>query len=114
MDPNLDLLVHELPKHFRPTAAHGLELRLRLAIPGEHLDLTIEDSSLAIPAFGEEDPDVTFIFDTSATARQIMLGQENAIEAFMHGRFKADGYLMLAFRLMEIFESASLPPTPND
>lgn len=114
MDAKLDELVQELPKRFRPTAAHGLELRLRLATPEGQLDLTIEDSSLTIPAFGEEDPDVTFIFDDSETARRIMLGQENAIEAFMHGRFKADGYLMLAFKMMEIFESASLPPTPID
>ena len=114
MDPNFDRLIHELPKHFRPTAAHGLELRLRLATPDEYLDLTIEDSSLTVPSSGKQDPDVTFIFEDSKTARNIMLGQENAIEAFMHGRFKADGYLMLAFRMMEIFESASLPPTPND
>jgi hypothetical protein len=32
----------------------------------------------------------------------------------MHGRFRSDGYLMMAFRLMELFGSRSLPPTPND
>ena len=44
----------------------------------------------------------------------IIRGQADAIEAFMNGRFSADGYLMMAFKLMELFGSRSLPPTPND
>ncbi len=44
----------------------------------------------------------------------IIRGQANAIEEFMNDRFSADGYLMMAFKLMELFGSRSLPPTPND
>jgi len=44
----------------------------------------------------------------------IIRGESDAIDAFMNGRFRADGYLMMAFKLMELFGSRSLPPTPND
>jgi putative sterol carrier protein len=74
----------------------------------------IVDQQLTIDPRDCPAPDVTFYFDDLDTAWRILLGEANAIEAFMQGRFRADGYLMMAFRLMEMFGSASLPPTPND
>ena len=42
----------------------------------------------------------------------LLSGQANAFDAFMEGRFRADGYLMWAFTLMAMFGSQSLPETP--
>lgn len=92
---------------------------MRLATPRESLIVSIRDGRATV-ASAQDDcmvgtaADVTFLFEDLDTAWQILLGEINAIEAFMHGRFRADGYLMMAFRLMEMFGSRSLPPTPND
>jgi hypothetical protein len=47
--------------------------------------------------------DVTFRFPDLPSTFAIIRGQANAIEEFMNDRFSSDGYLMMAFRLMELF-----------
>jgi putative sterol carrier protein len=104
----------ELQARFRPEAAVGIDMLIRLdASPDEHLLLRVNDCVLDVSR--EDHPaDVTFTFPDLATTKALLRGQANAIDAFMHGRFRTDGYLMMAFRLMELFGSRSLPPTPND
>ena len=109
---NLD---EELRRRFRPQAASGMEMRLRLRVPGEpDLDLDIVDGKLVVEHAANRPADVTFLFEDAALAWDLMTGRANAIEAFMQGRFRADGYLMMTFKLMELFDSVSLPPTPDD
>jgi len=107
-------LARELESRFRPEAAVGVDMVIRLEVSaGEHLILRVNDCALDVRR--DDGPaDVTFTFPDLATAKALLRGQANAIEAFMHGRFRSDGYLMMAFRLMELFGSRSLPPTPND
>ena len=88
-------------------------MRLRLSTGEGDIDMRIESGQLSVGHDGTG-ADVTFIFENLGTAWQILLGEANAIDAFMHGRFRSDGYLMMAFKLMEIFGSSSLPPTPDD
>ncbi len=107
-------LARELRARFRPEAAVGVDMVVRLDVSDqEHLVLRISDGTLTVTA-DDQVPDVTFRFADMATTVAIIRGEANAIEAFMHGRFRSDGYLMMAFRLMELFGSRSLPPTPND
>ncbi len=80
----------------------------------QHLVLRIADCTLTVTQDDAHDPDVTFHFPDLPSTFAIIRGQANAIEEFMHDRFRSDGYLMMAFRLMELFGSRSLPPTPND
>ncbi len=89
-----------------------MTLRLNVA-DAMHLLLHVRNGALEITS-GDRSPDVTFYFDSLATAIALIRGDANAIDAFMHERFRADGYLMMAFRLMELFGSRSLPPTPID
>jgi len=107
-------LARELHARFRPDAAAGIDMVIRLDVSAdEHLVLRVNDGTLDVSR--EELPaDVTFTFPDLATTMALLRGQANAIDAFMHGRFRSDGYLMMAFRLMELFGSRSLPPTPND
>jgi putative sterol carrier protein len=104
----------ELYRRFRPEAAAGVDMLIRLSV-SEHasLLLNLRDRTLAITKDSRA-PDVTFLFDDMATAHAIIRGEADAIGAFMNGKFRADGYLMMAFKLMEIFGSRSLPPTPRD
>jgi putative sterol carrier protein len=110
----IEQLATELRQRFRPEAASGVDMLLRLDVPDRgHLLLVVRDGTLTI-SDDLQPPDVTFRFENLATATAIIRGESDAIEAFMNGRFRADGYLMMAFKLMEIFGSRSLPPTPND
>ena len=101
MQRTLDNLARLLERRFRPEQAVGVDMR-------------IESGQLTVGRDAATAADVTFMFENLGTAWQILLGEANAIDAFMHGRFRSDGYLMMAFKLMEIFGSSSLPPTPDD
>jgi putative sterol carrier protein len=104
----------ELYRRFRPEAAAGVDMLVRLSVSErDHLLLNLRDRALTITKDARA-PDVTFLFDDLATATAIIRGEIDAIGAFMNGKFRADGYLMMAFKLMEIFGSRSLPPTPRD
>jgi putative sterol carrier protein len=113
MQRTLDNLARVLARRFRPEQAVGVDMRLRLATGEGDIDMRIESGRLSMGRDAAA-ADVTFIFEDLGTAWQILLGEANAIDAFMHGRFRSDGYLMMAFKLMEIFGSSSLPPTPDD
>lgn len=47
--------------------------------------------------------DVTFTFDSAATARGILLGDANPLDAFLAGRFRTDGHLPLVFVVLGLF-----------
>lgn len=114
MERTLDGLARELERRFRAERSAGVDMWLRIDTGQGHIDARIDQGALTLGAPEAGAPDVTFLFHDLDTAWRILSGEANAIDAFMHGRFRADGYLMMAFRLMEMFDSASLPPTPND
>lgn len=109
----------ELRRRFVPAAAMGfdhlidldtgLSPLIRLRIRNQQLAL-----SFAEPTTTEPRADVRFFFPNLAVGRALLLGEADAIEAFMAGEFRSDGHLMLSFALMAMFNSTSLPPTPND
>jgi len=107
-------LARELRARFRPEAAVGVDMVVRLDVSDQqHLVLKIANCALTVTD-NNATPDVTFTFPDLPSTFAIIRGQANAIEEFMNDRFRSDGYLMMAFRLMELFGSRSLPPTPND
>ena len=109
----------ELRRRFVPAAAMGFdhlidldtgqEPLIRLRIRNQQLALNFADLSTAQPR-----ADVRFYFPNLAIGRALLLGEADAIDAFMKGEFRSDGHLMLSFALMAMFNSTSLPPTPND
>ena len=112
----------ELRRRFVPEAAAGLDHTIDLdmqASPLLRLRVRQRQLSLKFMEWQERDQlqpqaDARFYFPDLATGRALLLGEANAIDAFMQGAFRADGYLMLSFALMAMFNSTSLPPTPND
>lgn len=115
----------ELRRRFYAPAAAGQDLcmdldtsvnvLIRLRVKNDQLALSFHDRWVAQePDYADANADVRFYFPSPATGRALLLGEDNAIDAFMRGDFRSDGYLMLAFTLMALFNSTSLPPTPND
>jgi len=101
-----------LEASFHPPAARGMDAVLRIKVGDDALAFRVTDCRLDFASATCADADTTFHFADHATARALLTGQADAFEAFMDGRFRADGYLMWAFTLMAMFRSASLPVTP--
>ena len=103
-----------LEQSFHPPAAAGLDAVLRLQIGPDTLSFRVRHGALDFDVADDAKPDATFIFEDADTARALLSGQGDAFDAFMRGHFKSDGYLMWAFALMAMFQSASLPATPTE
>lgn len=105
-------LQSHLEKTFFPPASAGMDAVIRLSIANEHLQFEISDGTLRFHDADSRAADATFFFEDVDTAWALLSGQASAFDAFMEGRFRADGYLMWAFTLMAMFRSESLPETP--
>jgi len=123
---SLQVLGDELRRRFVPAAAEPMDLRIDLDMGIDVLiRLRIRHAQLALSFLSRDSidntseaempkADVRFYFPDPETGRALLLGEDNAIDAFMRGDFRSDGYLMLAFQLMALFNSTSLPPRPKD
>ncbi|MEZ5557421.1 MAG: SCP2 sterol-binding domain-containing protein [Pseudomonadales bacterium] len=108
----LPALKAHLQRHFHPPAAAAFDAVFRLAIEDEYLTFSVRQGALEFDVAEDTRPDATFIFQDVDTAWALLSGQADAFDAFMQGRFRADGYLMWAFALMAMFQSSSLPENP--
>ena len=108
----LRALQSHLENTFFPPASTGMDAVIRLAIADEQLQFEISDGFITFHEADARSPDATFYFTDVDTAWSLLSGQASAFDAFMEGRFRADGYLMWAFTLMAMFRSESLPETP--
>lgn len=103
-----------LASNFNPTAAGTLDAVFELRIGSDVLTFHVSHGSLDFDLPADTRPDATFRFADAETAWALLSGQSDAFQAFMQGRFRSDGYLMWAFALMTMFQSASLPPAPTE
>ncbi len=108
----LKSLQAHLQKNFRPSAAAAIDATFRLAIDNETLTFEVRHGVLDFVDCAQ--CDATFFFEDMDTAWGLLSGQADAFEAFMQGRFRADGYLMWAFALMAMFHNTSLPASPTE
>lgn len=108
----LRALQSHLHRTFFPPASAGMDAIIRLAIADELLQFQVRDQQIEFHSPASRKPDATFFFEDVDVAWALLSGQADAFSAFMEGRFRADGYLMWAFRLMAMFRSGSLPETP--
>jgi putative sterol carrier protein len=108
----LRALQAHLESTFHAPASQGMDAVMCLSIDDEELLIEIRDQVIRFHEPGTTRPDATFFFEDVDTAWALLSGQADAFEAFMEGRFRADGYLMWAFTLMAMFQSRSLPESP--
>ncbi|MDE0422146.1 MAG: hypothetical protein OXK76_14850 [Gammaproteobacteria bacterium] len=102
----------ELKSRIREIANLGVYATIALAVGDTRLTaFALADGRVRFDA--DLKADVTFVFDSAATALGIVTGSEEPIDAFMDGRFRADGHLPLAFVLLGLFRpgvDAAPPP----
>ncbi|MCH8140829.1 MAG: hypothetical protein IH908_04460 [Proteobacteria bacterium] len=101
-----------LQENFVPSASEGLDATFCLAIATERLTFRIRAQSLEFINLKSSVCDATFYFENVPAADDLLCGRHDVLTSFMEGKFRADGYLMWAFRLMAMFRNTTLQRSP--
>ncbi|WP_338039950.1 SCP2 sterol-binding domain-containing protein [Nitrincola tibetensis] len=103
---DLNAIFTAMGDRFNAQAAGSLEAVFQYQIEdGEPWFVAISEGVCQINQGEHDDPSVTLTM-ASDTLEEVMSGETDGMQAFMTGRIKADGDIMLATRLTSIFPVA--------
>lgn len=89
---------------FSPKAAQESDHVYQFRIGGESaFHLRVSHGELEVGDGAHADPSVTFMFDDLDTALGVVTGAVDPMAAFMAGRIRTDGNLILALQLRLLF-----------
>ncbi|ROU00026.1 SCP-2 family sterol carrier protein [Marinobacter sp. R17] len=93
----------KLEQNFNADAAAGMDLVFQFNIEDDkNYHLVINDGTCQLNEGDHEDPSVTLIMN-SETLQGIVSGETDGMQAFMAGQLRAEGDMMLATKLGELF-----------
>lgn len=96
-------IINSMQSKFNPAAAAGLDLVFQFNIEdGENYALVVKDGTCAVEEGVNPNANVTLILDTE-TLNGITSGETDGMQAFMAGKLRAEGDMMLAMKLSELF-----------
>ncbi|WP_163575717.1 SCP2 sterol-binding domain-containing protein [Halomonas faecis] len=97
--------LQKLQQRFDPQAAKGMDdvFQFHFDDAGSHY-LIVKDGTLGVHEGEHDDPTVTLSM-SSETLKGVMNGDINGMSAFMTGKLKATGNVMLATKLTSLFPS---------
>lgn len=96
-------LFNNIQSQFNAEASSGLDVVFQFAIEdAETYHLIVKDSACELVNGEHADPSVTLIMDED-TLKEIASGELNGMQAFMGGRLRTEGDMMLATRLSDLF-----------
>jgi putative sterol carrier protein len=101
---SVDDAVHAMKAKFNPEAAKGLDLVFGFNITDEDKQyaLLVKDGTCELEEGENPDANVTLVMD-SETLKGIVSGETDGMQAFMGGKLRAEGDMMLAMKLSELF-----------
>lgn len=99
-------LLTKLPAALDASAADGVDCVVQFDTSAPHY-ATIKDGTCAVTAGTAGSADVTLTIADDDLV-QLLKGELNGIAAFMSGQLKLDGDMMLAQRVMGMFDAAKL------
>lgn len=96
--------VKAMQAKFNPAAAAGLDLVFGFNITDEDKQyaLIVKDGTCEIQEGENPDANCTLVLD-SQTLKDIVSGETDGMQAFMAGKLRAEGDMMLAMKLGELF-----------
>ncbi len=100
-------IIDNLPSAFQPDAAAGVNAVFQYEITGDQAGvytLLVDDGKLEVKPGAAQSPNCTIIMD-SADFVDLMTGQIDGMSAFMSGKLKVEGDLMLAQTLATMFKA---------
>jgi putative sterol carrier protein len=96
-------IFEQMKNNFNADAAAGLELVFQFDIEdAENYHLVVKDAQCNLDKGNHSDPNVTLIMN-SETLQGIVSGETDGMQAFMAGQLRAEGDMMLAMKLGELF-----------
>ncbi|KPX05129.1 SCP2 sterol-binding domain-containing protein [Pseudomonas syringae pv. coryli] len=96
--------VQTMKNKFNPAAAAGLDLIFGFDITDEEKQyaLIVKDGTCELQEGKNPDANVTLFMD-SEILKGIVSGETDGMQAFMGGKLRAEGDMMLAMKLSELF-----------
>ncbi|KEQ11516.1 SCP2 sterol-binding domain-containing protein [Endozoicomonas numazuensis] len=95
----------EITSRFDATTAVGQQLIFQFDITdGETYHIAIDDGTCRVIKGASEDPSVTMITDSESFVG-IMTGELDGMQAFMTGKIRTEGNMMLATKLNDFFHN---------
>lgn len=96
-------IFEKLEQNFNADAAEGLDLVFQFDIEDDtNYHVIIKDGTCKSVEGDHDDPSVTLIMN-SETLKGIVSGETDGMQAFMAGQLRAEGDMMLATKLGELF-----------
>ncbi|MGI1669850.1 MAG: SCP2 sterol-binding domain-containing protein [Neptuniibacter sp.] len=103
---DLQKIFEDMQGRFNAEAAFGVHAVLQFEISeGDAWVVTVQDEHCTVAEGHTEDPAVTLKLDTE-TLEEVLSGETDGMQAFISGRIQAEGDIILATRLAEIFPIA--------
>lgn len=100
---DINAIIAGLKDKFNATAAAGMDEVFQFNVEdGSNYYLVIKDNQCDIAEGDHDDPSVTLIM-TKATLKDVLTGEEDGMQAFMAGKLRAEGDMMLATKLSSLF-----------
>jgi putative sterol carrier protein len=97
--------VEAMKAKFNPAAAAGLDLVFGFRIDdSKYFSLIVKDSACELKEGDNPDAQVTLVMDAE-TLEGIVDGSTDGMQAFMSGKLRTEGDMMLAMKLSELFPS---------
>ena len=95
--------VEAMKAKFNPFAFYGLDLVFGFRIDdSKNFSLVVKDKTCELKEGENPDVQVTLVMD-SETLEGIVDGSTDGMQAFMGGKLRAEGDMMLAMKLSELF-----------
>ena len=96
-------IISSMKSRFNAEAAAGMDEIFQFNISdGDTYHLIIKDDGFEIVDGAHDDPSVTLLMD-SETMIGVMSGEMDGMQAFMMGKLRAEGNMMLATKLNALF-----------
>ncbi|MET1077954.1 MAG: SCP2 sterol-binding domain-containing protein [Pseudomonas sp.] len=96
-------IVKSMQAKFNASAAAGLDLVFQFNIEdGDNHYVVVKDGTCDVQKGDADNANVTLIMSTE-TLVGIMTGETDGMQAFMGGKLRAEGDMMLAMKLGELF-----------
>lgn len=112
MDHDLQTLHQAIAPHFRPGFLQRDETIFQFRPEsGGAFHLIVADADFRLQAGDSANPTLTVYVDSFETCSRLLRGQEDGMRAFMEGRYRADGHIVLSQLLLYLFMPSE--PTPN-
>ncbi|KPA97747.1 SCP2 sterol-binding domain-containing protein [Pseudomonas asplenii] len=95
--------VEAMKAKFNPAAAAGLNVVFGFRIDEtQHFSLIVKDKTCELKEGENPDANVTLVTD-SHTMEGIVKGDTDGMQAFMSGKLRVEGDMMLSMKLSELF-----------